>query len=146
MIESFPSAAPEIPVSDVTSAALYYERCLGFHWDWGTEGIGQVSRGGCRLFLTNAAFRTGGVTRVPVVIWINLNNKAEVDELHQAWRNSGARIVAAPESKPWSLHEFIAADLDGNLFRVFYDFAWELPDRGGRVDDTDKQEAARDRT
>jgi hypothetical protein len=42
--ESFPSAAPEIPVSDVTSAALYYERCLGFHWDWGTDGIGQVSR------------------------------------------------------------------------------------------------------
>ena len=141
--ESFPNAAPEIPVSDVTSAALYYERCLGFHWDWGTDGIGQVSRGGCRLFLTNAAFRTAGVARVPVVIWINLNNKAEVDELHQAWSNSGARIVAAPESKPWNLHEFLAADLDGNLFRVFYDFAWELPDRGGRVDDTDKQEAAR---
>ena len=36
-----------------------------------------------------------------------------------------------------------AADLDGNLFRVFYDFAWELPDRGGRADDTDKQNAAR---
>ena len=146
MNESFPSAAPEIPVNDVTSAALYYERCLGFHWDWGTDGIGQVSRGGCRLILTNVAFRTGGVARVPVVIWINLNNKAEVDELHRAWSNSGARIVAAPESKPWNLHEFIAADLDGNLFRVFYDFAWELPDRGGRVDDTDKQEAARART
>lgn len=145
MNESFPSAAPEIPVSDVTTAALYYERCLGFHWDWGTEGIGQVSRGGCRLFLTETAFRTAGVARVPVVIWINLNNKAEVDELHQAWSNSGARIVAAPESKPWSLHEFIAADLDGNLFRVFYDFAWELPDRGGGLDDTDKQEAARAR-
>jgi hypothetical protein len=123
MNKSFPSAAPEIPVSDVTSAALHYERCLGFNWDWGTDGIGQVSRGDCRLFLTNVAFRTGGVARVPVVIWINLNSKAEVDELHQAWSNSGARIVAAPESKRWSLYEFIAADLDGNLFRVFYDFA-----------------------
>ena len=146
MNKSFPSAAPEIPVSDVTSAALYYERCLGFNWDWGTDGLGQVSRGSCRLFLTNAAFRTGGVARVPVVIWINLDSKDEVDDLHQAWSNSGARILAAPESKPWSLYEFIAADLDGNLFRVFYDFAWELPDRGGRVDDTDKQEAARART
>jgi len=143
--EPFPSAAPEIPVSDVTSAALYYERCLGFHWDWGTEGIGQVSRGGCRLFLTTAAFRTGGVARVPVVIWINLNHKSEVDDLHQAWCQSGARIVAPPESKSWNLHEFIAADLDGNLFRVFYDFAWELPDRGGRGDDTEKQETARAR-
>ena len=145
MNESFPSATPEIPVSDLTSAALYYERCLGFHWDWGTDGIGQVSRGGCRLFLTNAAFRTNGVARVPVVVWFNLGSKAEVDELYQAWSNSGARIVAAPESKPWNLHEFIASDLDGNLYRVFYDFAWELPDRGGRVDESARQEAARAR-
>ncbi len=37
----------------------------------------------------------------------------------------------------------IAADLDGNLFRVFHDFASELSDRGGRVDDAEKREAAR---
>jgi uncharacterized glyoxalase superfamily protein PhnB len=143
MSESFPSAAPEMPVRDVTSAALYYEKCLGFHWDWGTEGIGQVSKGDCRLFLTETGFRTGGVATPPVVVWINLGSKTEVDETHEAWKQGGARIVEAPESKPWNLHEFIAADLDGNLFRVFYDFAWELPDRGGRVDDTEKQEAAR---
>lgn len=145
MNESFPSATPEIPVADVTTAALYYEKCLGFRWDWGTDGIGQVSRGNCRLFLTNAAYRTAGVARAPVVIWINLNSKTEVDELHRVWSNSGARIVAGPESKPWNLHEFIAADPDGNLFRVFYDFAWELPDRGGRVDDSDIRAAARAR-
>ena len=29
------------------------------------------------------------------------------------------------ESKNWKLHEFTVADLDGNLFRVFYDFSWE---------------------
>jgi hypothetical protein len=143
MSKPFPSAAPEMPVSNVTSAALYYEKCLGFHWDWGTDGIGQVSRGDCRLFLTDTAFRTGGVARVPVVIWINLNSKAEVDALHQAWGASGARILSPPESKPWNLHEFTAADLDGNLFRVFYDFAWELPARGGRLDDADDQAAAR---
>lgn len=141
--EQFPSAAPEMPVSDVTRAALYYEKCLGFHWDWGTKGIGQVSKGGCRLFLTDTAFRTGGVAKAPVVIWSNLGSKAEVDGLHQVWDKSGAQIVAAPESKSWNLHEFTAADLDGNLFRVFYDFAWELPDRGGREDDSDEQKAAR---
>ncbi len=27
--------------------------------------------------------------------------------------------------KPWKLHEFTLADLDGNMFRVFYDFSWE---------------------
>jgi hypothetical protein len=77
------------------------------------------------------------------VLWINLNSKAEVDGLHRAWSDAGAKIVSAPESKPWNLHEFIAADLDGNLLRVFYDFAWELPDRGGRRDDADQLEAAR---
>jgi hypothetical protein len=34
-----------------------------------------------------------------------------------------AKIVSQPESKPWGLHEFTVEDLDGNLFRVFYDFA-----------------------
>jgi uncharacterized glyoxalase superfamily protein PhnB len=145
MSEQFPSAAPEMPVSNVAQAALYYEKCLGFHWDWGMEGIGQVSRGGCRLFLTDPDFRIDADATAPAVIWINLESKAEVDALHEAWSNSGARIVAAPESKPWNLHEFTAADLDGNLFRVFYDFAWELPDRGGRVDDTAEREAARSR-
>jgi uncharacterized glyoxalase superfamily protein PhnB len=67
-----------------------------------------------------------------VVIWLNLNNKNEVDELYETWSSDGARISCKPESKPWHLHEFTATDLDGNLLRVFYDFAWELPDRGGR--------------
>ena len=34
-----------------------------------------------------------------------------------------ANLMSAPESKPWGLHEFTAADVDGNFFRVFYDFA-----------------------
>ncbi|MGJ4939135.1 VOC family protein [Bradyrhizobium sp. HKCCYLS1011] len=143
MSKPFPSPVPEIPVRDVARAAVYYERCLGFNWDWGMEGIGQVSRDSCRLFLTDGAYREGTSPTAPVVIWINLNSKAEVDELHEAWSKSGARIVAAPESTPSNLHEFTAADLDGNQLRVFYDFAWELPDRGGRIDDTAQREAAR---
>src|SRR5262249_29994635 len=126
---------PEIPVSNVDKAAAYYEHCLGFHNDWGGEdgGIGQVSRGSCRIFLTSHAFREQyGKTGGPVGIWLNLEKKKDVDELHEAWSNCGARIVSRPESKPWHLHEFTAADEDGNLLRVFYDFAWELPDRGGR--------------
>ena len=77
-----------------------------------------------------------------MVIWINLDSRTEVDELYETWRAAGAHVVAEPESKPWNLHEFIAADLDGNRFRVFYDFAWELPDRGGRKDDSAEREDA----
>ena len=143
MKEAFPGAVPEIPVTDLARAAVYYERCFGFHWDWGVDGIGQVSRGSCRIFLTDDSFRGGLVKGTPVVIWLNLNSKTEVDELHEAWSGSGAQIVSKPESKPWNLHEFTAADPDGNLFRVFYDFAWELPDRGGRRGDSAERENAR---
>lgn len=143
MNNEFPGAVPEIQVANLSRAAVYYEKSLGFTWDWGVEGIGQVSRGNCRIFLTDNSFRPEGHTLQPVVIWLNLNNRNEVDELHDSWRRNGARIVAGPEAKPWNLHEFTAADLDGNRFRVFYDFAWELPDRGGRKDDTAAREAAR---
>lgn len=132
MNEEFPGAVPEIPVNNVDEAAAYYENCLGFLKDWGGEdgGIGQVSRGSCRIFLTNRAFREQYGNTGTVLIWLNLNSKKEVDELYEAWSSCGARIVCKPESKPWNLHEFTAMDLDDNLLRVFYDFAWELPDRG----------------
>ena len=47
---------------------------------------------------------------------------SEVDELFAQWKGADAKIVSAPEDKPWKLREFMAADLDGNLIRVFYDF------------------------
>ncbi len=133
MRDTLPSAVPEIPVQDVSKAATYYQQRLGFRRDWGEEGIGQVSRGNCRLFLTDPAFREAyGKLGAPLVIWLNLGSRKEVDELHAEWDSRGARIVSKPESKPWHLHEFTASDEDGNLLRVFYDFAWELPDGARR--------------
>jgi predicted lactoylglutathione lyase len=61
-----------------------------------------------------------------VVIWLNLSSKEEVDELYGIWSSSEAKIISPPESKPWKLHEFTASDLDGNLFRVFYDFSSDV--------------------
>ncbi len=123
--DELPGAVPEIPVEDVDRAAEYYKQHLGFNIQWGDEGgggIGGIWKGRCRLFLTNRRFRTGYGNAGPVVIWLNLNSKKEVDKLHETWQRQGARIVSPPESKPWKLHEFTAADLDGNLIRVFYDF------------------------
>jgi predicted lactoylglutathione lyase len=118
MNEEFPCAVPEIPVTNLARAAVYYERCLGFHWDWGAKEIGQVSKGNCRIFLTDDSFRGGRVKGTPVVIWLNLNSKTEVDDLHEKWSGSGAQIVAKPD-KALNLYEFTAADPDGNLFRAF---------------------------
>ena len=128
MLIGFPKAIPEIPVRDVEKAAKYYVDVLGFSFDWGDDqgGIGGISQGECRMFLTNPQFREQYGTAGAVMIWLNLDNKHEVDELYQRWREAGARIFAEPEDKPWHLREFRVGDLDGNQLRVFYDFSWEL--------------------
>ena len=125
MESTFPGAVPEIPVTDIKAAAAYYERNLGFTVDWADAelGLAGISRGNCRMFLANAAFRKAYGNSGPVLTWLNLESKEEVDTLHRLWGASRAKLISAPESKPWGLHEFTAADPDGNLFRVFYDFA-----------------------
>jgi len=125
MKPDFPSAVPEIPVHDIDKAGEYYKRKLGFQLDWGGEdgGIAGISKGHCRIFLTNTAFRGHYGNSGPVLIWFNLNSREEVNQLYEQWKSSEAIIVSEPEGKPWKLHEFTAADLDGNLFRVFYDFS-----------------------
>lgn len=124
MPSEFPAAVPEIPVRNVDEAAAYYRDVLGFSFDWGGEegGIGAISRGHSRMFLTSSAFREAHGNAAPVVVWLNLDSNTDVDALHDAWKHSGAKIVSPPESKPWGLRECTVADLDGNLFRVFHDF------------------------
>lgn len=121
----FPAAVPEIPVTDMDQALDYYQRKLGFNIDWGgaNGGIAGISKGLCRMFLTDRDFREHHGNAPPVLIWINLNSKDEVDELYDIWNAAEGRIISPPESKPWKLHEFTVSDLDGNLFRVFYDFS-----------------------
>lgn len=130
----FPAAVPELPVSDVNKATAYYANHLGFTIDWGGEegGIAGISKGNCRIFLTNNHFREGYRNTGPVLVWLNLDSKEQVNELFEFWSTRQARIVSKPESKPWGLYEFTAADLDGNLFRVFYDFA--TPEREKKID------------
>ena len=122
---AFPCAVPEIPVSDLNKAAAYYVGSLGFKMDWGGEGggIAGISKGHCRMFLTDGGFRERYGNAGPVLVWLNLDSRERVNELYARWTASQARIVSPPESKPWGLHEFTVADLDGNLVRIFYDFA-----------------------
>jgi predicted lactoylglutathione lyase len=124
MAPSFPAAVPEVPVSDLNQALHYYQHSLGFTIDWFAQdlGLAGISKGNCRIFLANEQYRKGYGNIGPSLTWLNVNSKEAVDELHRTWTASQAKLLSAPESKPWGLHEFIAADLDGNLFRVFYDF------------------------
>ncbi|MDE1148100.1 MAG: VOC family protein [Azospirillaceae bacterium] len=125
MDSSFPGAVPEIPVRDLAAAVAYYQSRLGFTLDWGggtSDGIAGISKGACRLFLTGTGFREAAGNHAPVVVWLNLDSRAAVDTLHRVWDAAQARIVDPPADKPWKLREFTAADPDGNLLRVFYDF------------------------
>jgi uncharacterized glyoxalase superfamily protein PhnB len=125
MIPELPGTVPEIPVSDVLAATAYYRDALHFAVDWVAADIALagVSRDQCRLFLAGPSFRADSGNGSPVSTWINLSSKDAVDALYRAWRTSNAILLSEPESKPWGLHEFTAADPDGNRFRVFYDFA-----------------------
>jgi len=129
MTYELPSAVPEIPVAELGTALAYYQQQLGFSHDWGDEsggGIAGISQGSCRLFLADPAFRERRYGNLaPILVWLNLSSRLQVDDLHHQWSRAGAKIVSPPESKPWKLYEFTAADLDGNLLRVFYDFARE---------------------
>lgn len=123
----FPAACPEIPAADVVKATAYYRDQLGFTLDWISEDadLAQVSRGDSRLFVTSPSFREGWGDFGKVLLWINLDSRQEVDDLHAQWKASGAIIAMEPTSQPYKLREFFAEDLDGNVLRIFYDFAWE---------------------
>ena len=125
---TFPAPVPEIPAANVDQAAAYYVNTLGFTFDWGDDqgGIAGISRGNCRLFITNRSFRESYGNIGPILFWLNLDSKVEVDELFAEWKAAQAKIVSEPEDKPWKLREFMAADLDGNLIRVFYDFRGDM--------------------
>lgn len=125
MIPELPGAVPEIPVSDLDAATEYYRDNLSFNIDWVASDIALagVSRDQCRLFLAGPTFREARGNTSPVLTWLNLRSKGEVDELHRAWQSTNAILLSEPESKSWGLHEFTAADADGNRLRVFYDFA-----------------------
>lgn len=102
MKAEFPGAVPEIPVSDIATAAAYYQNHLGFDLDWSEDelGLAGISKGHCRIFLANQEFRKQYGNVGPILIWLNLSNKEEVDDLYRVWSASHARLISAPESKP----------------------------------------------
>ena len=120
----FPSLCPEVPVGELESAVVHYRDRLGFAVDWvaGDIGLAGLSRGDARLFLANENYAAASGTRPPIVVWVNMASRSEVDALHAEWAAAGADIDAAPSAQPYGLYEFVARDPAGNRLRAFYDF------------------------
>ena len=71
MEHELPGAVPEIPVAELGPALTYYEQQLGFTLDWGGPdgGIAGISRGSCRLFLADRAFRERRYGNTSPIAW-----------------------------------------------------------------------------
>lgn len=123
----FPPVCPEIPVSSLAPALDHYRDKLGFTIDWSDEelGLAGLSRDETRIFMSSADYRSALGNQPPVILWLNLSSREEVDALHAEWTGAGADVAGPPAAKPYKLYEFFAQDLDGNRFRIFYDFGWE---------------------
>jgi hypothetical protein len=113
MLTHFPQAVPEIPVSNVDKAAEYYVNVLGFSFDWGNDdgGIGGISQGDCRMFLTNAPFRTVHGPKGPVIVWLNLNSKQESTNC-----SSAGKILERRLSRQWRTNRGICVSSGSRIW------------------------------
>jgi predicted lactoylglutathione lyase len=116
-----PAPVPELPVTDIAAAAAAYASQMGFNHDWTYQGfLAGISRDAARIFLRRRSPQENEA-RYSVLIWLNLDSPAEVDELHAEWKARGVAIVEELHTTPYNLRQFIAQDIDGNRFRVFHD-------------------------
>jgi predicted lactoylglutathione lyase len=116
-----PAPVPELPVRDIVAAADAYHVQMGFHVDWTYEDfLAGVSRDAARVFLRRRTPREEQ-ERYRVLVWLNMDSSAEVDQLHGEWKARGVAIVEEPHTTSYNLRQFIAQDIDGNRFRVFHD-------------------------
>jgi catechol 2,3-dioxygenase-like lactoylglutathione lyase family enzyme len=106
------SVTVELPVPDVVDAQNYYRDVLGFKIGWTAddESFGAMYADSNEIFLRRSAEpRPGTVCCIRVL---------DVEAVHAARRDAGARIVSELEDKPWSMREFVVEDPYGHRFRI----------------------------
>jgi uncharacterized glyoxalase superfamily protein PhnB len=112
---TFGHPTPELPVRDVERAQAHYRDTLGFRVGWLYPGgdIGSVNRDETTIF-----FRRRSGDFEPAVHWVYA---PDIEAMHRAMLDSGARITEPLEKKPWGLTQFTVEDLDGNRFHFHRD-------------------------
>ena len=116
-----PQPVPELPVNDIQTAAASYAHQKAFRIDWTYEdSLAGISKDAARIFLRR---RSAQETREhhTTTVWLNMASSVEVDQLYTEWKDRGVPMAEALQTTPYNLRQFVAQDLDGNTFRVFYD-------------------------
>lgn len=108
----FESVVPILYSTDIPRSISYYTEQLGFtgQWLWDDPPtFGGVGLDCVRLFFCRNDQGNPGTW-----ICINVDN---VDEYYGIIKTRGAKILSAPEDKPWFMREMLVQDPDGHIIR-----------------------------
>jgi uncharacterized glyoxalase superfamily protein PhnB len=109
---------PVLGVRDVAKTLGYYRDVLGFHVDF-VHGDPPVHARVCadRSYATPTIhirfepLKPDAEPSPTVYFYIHVGKG--LDELFQAYRDRGVKIIRDPEDRPWGLREFYIEDCDG---------------------------------
>src|SRR5207244_10773818 len=105
-----PQPVPELPVNDVQAAGNSYARLMGFSVDWAYEdSFAGISRDDARIFLRRRTLEETK-DRCSVLIWLNMDSSAEVDQLYAECKERGVRLVEQLRPPPYNLRDHTAQD------------------------------------
>jgi hypothetical protein len=109
----FLKAIPILYATDVSKSIAYFVDQLKFEekWEW------------------DAPVTFGGVFREKVEIFFCKDNQGNpktwlsivvdnVDEYYELIKDSGAKIIAVPDSKEWNMREMLVECPDGHIIRI----------------------------
>ncbi|MCP5075604.1 MAG: hypothetical protein GY947_20230 [Rhodobacteraceae bacterium] len=103
---------PEVGIGDLGKALDYYTEVMGFELSWRAgDEIAVIRDGSVSMFLRSR--KSGGLG--PSRTILNVNN---ADRVFTTWQAVGVAIIEPIATRPWGMREFVAADPDGNEFRV----------------------------
>jgi uncharacterized glyoxalase superfamily protein PhnB len=119
---------PILFARSVASSIDYYVNSLGFHlgWAWSNHeqrfllpgetidiGFALVGRGHVQFMLSEQSQGSPGM-------WLHLDvdSAAQLDALHNEWKQRGAQIDEPPVIRPWGMYEMRLRDPDGHTLRV----------------------------
>src|SRR6202163_1886359 len=98
---TFPAPVPEIPAGQRRQSRSLLCQHAGLHLRLGVRQRRHCRhlKGNYRLFITNRSFRESYGNIGPILFWLNLVSKTEVDELFAQWKAAQAKIVSEHEDR-----------------------------------------------